>query len=478
MKKRISLMLVIAAVLALCVGAVAVQAEEDGFSPDKYITFDGGFGELPDGSMSYELEVPDYGVEFTLPENTFIYENAAFKGWLYQYELWQPGEKVIAVEDARASAVWLGDGCMGLVTVNKLLGTSCMSEISADVAGEDPETALIVPSPYEDFMTWNTVDAWFEGWRIMADGANDLIPPGYDPQLKAGEQLFLEAVWNEDLSKAYKVEFNSNAPADSEMTSDVGYIYVKKGEALQAGLGIEYYGYDFDGWYDKPEGGNLIAGDQEEFTPAGDLVLYSHWKVESGEDDPSDEPEMDFVDVPEGAYYYDPVVWAVENGITSGTDETHFSPDRNTTRAQMVTFLWRAAGSPVVNYAMPFTDVDQESYYAEAVRWAAAEKIATGTKATQFSPDASITREQLAAFIYRYAQTLGQGFVGEWYFPLDFADADKVSSWADEPMHWCTMNGIINGTGKNLLSPQGTATRGQIVTMLYRFFELQQAEEE
>jgi|GEM_PF-1436533 len=177
-----------------------------------------------------------------------------------------------------------------------------------------------------------------------------------------------------------------------------------------------------------------------------------------------------FVDVADQDWFHDAVQWAVSNKITNGTDDTHFSPSALCTRAQMVTFLWRAAGSPASEGELIFSDVDSGAYYADAVRWAAAEKIVMGTTETTFSPNAPVSREQLATFIYRVAQADGQGFTGAWAFLLDFEDADQVSSWADEGVHWCVMKKILTGTGQNKLSPKGTATRAQIVTMLYRYF--------
>ena len=177
-----------------------------------------------------------------------------------------------------------------------------------------------------------------------------------------------------------------------------------------------------------------------------------------------------FADVADKDWFSEAVAWAVKQNVTTGTDDTHFSPDLPCTRAQMVTFLWRAAGKPVVNEALPFTDVAQDAYYADAVRWAVANKIVLGTTATTFSPNSPVSREQLATFLYRYAQSKGEGFVGAWYFPLTFDDAASVSSWADEGVHWCTMKGILSGVGNGRLAPQATATRAQIVTMLYRCF--------
>ena len=172
-----------------------------------------------------------------------------------------------------------------------------------------------------------------------------------------------------------------------------------------------------------------------------------------------------FVDVATGSYYEDAVDWAVENGITKGTDDTHFSPDGICTRAQAVTFLWRAAGSPVVNYLMPFTDVDEGAYYAEAVRWAASTGIVTGLTETTFGTDSVCTRAQAAAMIYRCAQAQGKGFTGAWMFHLPFTD---VPEWAYESVVWCYMNGVTTGVSETSFAPGNDCTRAQIVTFLAR----------
>ncbi len=115
-----------------------------------------------------------------------------------------------------------------------------------------------------------------------------------------------------------------------------------------------------------------------------------------------EQPEFRFADVQDkSAYYYDSVYWAVENGITNGITATLFGPDGGCTRAQIVTFLWRSQKSPVVNYAMNFSDVDSGAFYAEAVRWAVSENVTAGTSATTFTPNATCTRAQIVTFLYR-----------------------------------------------------------------------------
>lgn len=174
-----------------------------------------------------------------------------------------------------------------------------------------------------------------------------------------------------------------------------------------------------------------------------------------------------FVDVPAGAYYYDAVLWAAEGGIVTGTDAVHFSPDDSCTRAQLVTFLWRAAGSPVVNYAMNFTDVDSGAYYAEAVRWAASEKVVEGTTAETFAPDTAVTRAQVVTMLYRFAKAQGMDTTQGGMAIREFDDFDAVPAYALKAMDWAVNAGVLKGDNNRLL-PQDNCTRAQIVTMLYR----------
>ena len=174
-----------------------------------------------------------------------------------------------------------------------------------------------------------------------------------------------------------------------------------------------------------------------------------------------------FYDVPNDAYYYEAVKWAAENGITGGVGNSLFAPNQPCTRAQIVTFLWRVAGSPVVNYLMPFTDVDEGAYYAEAVRWAASTGIVTGLTETTFGTNDGCTRAQAAAMIYRCAQAQGKGFTGAWMFHLPFTD---VPEWAYESVAWCYMNGVTTGVSETSFAPDNDCTRAQIVTFLWRAF--------
>ena len=169
-----------------------------------------------------------------------------------------------------------------------------------------------------------------------------------------------------------------------------------------------------------------------------------------------------FVDVATGSYYEDAVDWAVENGITQGTDDTHFSPDGICTRAQAVTFLWRAAGSPEPETrAMPFTDVPVGSYYYDAVLWAVENGITKGTSDTTFSPNMTCTRAQIVAFLWRSEKSPAAGTANP------FADVKSTAYYAVAVL-WAVKENITKGTTNTTFSPDADCTRSQIVTFLWR----------
>ena len=180
--------------------------------------------------------------------------------------------------------------------------------------------------------------------------------------------------------------------------------------------------------------------------------------------EPADPPAVTapfFADVPEDAFYHDAVLWAVEKAITNGTGETEFSPDGDCTRAQVVTFLWRAAGSPSPAVsAQTFSDVEENAYYSSAVLWGVEKGITNGTGENLFSPDRTITRAEAVTLLARYANGSGSG-------TLPFTDVPK-DSYYFQSVQWAAEKGITAGTGKNTFSPKASCTRGQIVTFLYR----------
>lgn len=182
------------------------------------------------------------------------------------------------------------------------------------------------------------------------------------------------------------------------------------------------------------------------------------------------EVESPFKDVFVSDWYYDAVKYAVDKQMFTGTSETTFSPNANMTRAMLVTVLHRMEGRPAVNAANNFRDVKNGQWYTEAILWANARNIVTGYGNGLFGIDDPVTREQMAAILYRYAQAKGFNTAA-----LDdlggYTDAPSVSQWALEAMKWAVGQGLINGTTETTLSPGGTATRAQVATILMRFAE-------
>ena len=173
-------------------------------------------------------------------------------------------------------------------------------------------------------------------------------------------------------------------------------------------------------------------------------------------------PATAFTDVPPGAYYADAVAWAVAKGITSGTNTTTFSPDDSCTRGQMATFLWRAAGQPEPkNAESPFTDVKPDAYYYKAVLWAAENKITSGVSADRFAPDDACTRCQMTTFLFRYSKADKVSVANP------FTDVKEGEYYYDSVM-WAVKENVTSGTGATTFSPEDICTRGQMVTFLYR----------
>lgn len=182
---------------------------------------------------------------------------------------------------------------------------------------------------------------------------------------------------------------------------------------------------------------------------------------------------LPFTDIADNAWYADAVRYVYKHGLMAGTSATTFAPDVTTSRSMIATILWRMAGSPVVNYAMTYTDVAQGQWYSEAVRWATSEGIVGGYGNGLFGTNDPITREQFAAMLYRFAQEQGyEVSIGENTNILSYTDVADLSEYAISAMQWAVGAGIINGTGDgSTLSPQGQATRAQAAVMLMRFCE-------
>ena len=221
-------------------------------------------------------------------------------------------------------------------------------------------------------------------------------------------------------------------------------------------------GHTFIGWYTERSLMNKVSG----VYLTKDMTVYAGWRVNENPGTGANP----FTDVSEKDWFYGDVMFVYENGLMLGTSKTLFSPHGTATRGMMATILWRMEGSPVPKGKNSFTDVEAEKWYADAITWTAENGIFAGYGKDKFGPDDPITREQLAAIFYRYADYKGYDLTVKGNLDK-FKDADKITDYAKTAMQWAVGSGLMKGKSGNLLDPQGTATRAEIAAMLHRFIE-------
>ena len=221
-------------------------------------------------------------------------------------------------------------------------------------------------------------------------------------------------------------------------------------------------GHTFIGWYTERSLMNKVSG----VYLTKDMTVYAGWRV----DENPGTGANPFTDVSEKDWFYGDVMFVYENGLMLGTSKTLFSPHGTATRGMMATILWRMEGSPVPKGKNSFTDVEAGKWYADAITWTAENGIFAGYGKDKFGPDDPITREQLAAIFYRYADYKGYDLTVKGNLDK-FKDADKITDYAKTAMQWAVGSGLVKGKSGNLLDPQGTATRAEIAAMLHRFIE-------
>ena len=221
-------------------------------------------------------------------------------------------------------------------------------------------------------------------------------------------------------------------------------------------------GHAFIGWYSERSLTNKVSG----VYLTKDMTVYAGWRV----DENPGTGVNPFTDVSEKDWFYGDVMFVYENGLMLGTSKTLFSPHGTATRGMMATILWRMEGSPAPKGKNSFTDVEAGKWYADAITWTAENGIFAGYGKDKFGPDDPITREQLAAIFYRYADYKGYNLTVKGNLDK-FKDADKVTDYAKTAMQWAVGSGLMKGKSGNLLDPQGTATRAEIAAMLHRFIE-------
>ena len=256
-------------------------------------------------------------------------------------------------------------------------------------------------------------------------------------------------------------------------------------------------GYRFEGWFDSKKGGKEVTANT---IFAEDITIYAHWEKKSSggsssrgvssikivasdnnkdnfsqidnEDIRDSYSKKEFADVhPLSHWATEDIDYVYSKGLMAGTADNAFSPDVNVTRAMLATVLYRMEGKPAVNRSIPFGDVDMGAYYADAVVWAKQNGIVAGYSETSFGPDDSITREQIAAIIYRYAQYKGMNVV-TLEDNLHFADSKDISDYAVSAMNWAVGTGLMKGKSTTTINPKDNATRAEIAAILHRFAEV------
>nr|WP_288672486.1 S-layer homology domain-containing protein [uncultured Anaerotignum sp.] len=222
------------------------------------------------------------------------------------------------------------------------------------------------------------------------------------------------------------------------------------------------HGHTFIGWYSDQSLTNQIS----EVSLTKNMTVYAGWRA----DENLDIVVNPFTDVSEKDWFYNDAMFVYKNGLMLGTSKTLFSPHGTVTRGMMATILWRMEGSLAPKGENSFTDVEAGMWYTDAITWTAENGIFAGYSKDKFGPDDPITREQLTAIFYRYADYKGYKLTVTGNLDK-FEDADKITDYAKTVMQWAVGNGLIKGKSENLLDPQGTATRAEIAAMLHRFVE-------
>ena len=286
----------------------------------------------------------------------------------------------------------------------------------------------------------------------------------------------------EDLEYAFVIDKAAQDAPAAPTLKDRSYTSITLNEVAANDNGATAeYSMDGENWQPSPTFTGLTSGttytfyvryaatDNYNASPASDAVKFTtrHHSSPSTPVTPDPEPTPDdsskFADVPANAYFADAVKWAVDKGITNGLSDTMFGPYESCTRAQIVTFLWRAAGSPEPKAASSFTDVPASAYYAKAVAWAVENGITNGMTETTFAPNATCTRGQSVTFLYRVLKGTASGSV-------NFTDVPANAFYTDA-VNWAVANNVTNGTSNTTFSPNADCTRAEIVTFLYRAYQ-------
>ena len=308
----------------------------------------------------------------------------------------------------------------------------------------------------------------FDGWTSSKGGSFDDASSASTTFTMPAADTTITAAWSYiggggSTTDYYRLTFETNG--GSEISS------IRRAEYTTIDL-TDYTptreGYEFTGWYADENLTEKITS----IRLTRNTTVYAGW--EEIKENPSTGFENPFTDVSESDWFFNDVKFVYQNGLMNGTSATTFSPEGTTSRGMIVTILWRMAGSPDMEdkiWGYPFADVDATAYYGTAVYWARLNGIAGGYDDATFGPNDPITREQMAAILYRYAQYKGYDVSAKADLNK-FTDADEISNYALEALQWANAEGLINGKGDGVLDPKGQATRAEAAVILTRFNEV------
>ena len=429
----------------------AVTVGEGASLADWTITFNAG-----GGSGNMDSVTVKTGTNYILPECGFTAPtDQEFKAWEISGTEYKVGDSYTVNGDTEIKALWensvITPTTYTVTVSNDGKGTGTASPSTA-AAGT---TITLTATPNEGYH--------FKEWQVISGG----VTIKDDKFTMPSANVEVKAIFEKDTGGGgggynppvtyYTLRFETGGGSDIPSVQGTYNTYIDLTKYVPT-----WRGHTFIGWYSERSLMNKVSG----VYLTKDMTVYAGWRV----DENPGTGANPFTDVSEKDWFYGDVMFVYENGLMLGTSKTLFSPHGTATRGMMATILWRMEGSPAPKGKNSFTDVEAGKWYADAITWTAENGIFAGYGKDKFGPDDPITREQLAAIFYRYADYKGYDLTVKGNLDK-FKDADKITDYAKTAMQWAVGSSLVKGKSGNLLDPQGTATRAEIAAMLHRFIE-------
>ena len=418
---------------------------------DCTITFNAG-----GGSGSMEPVTVKARTNYILPDCGFTAPaDQEFKAWEISGTEYKVGDSYTVLGDTEIKALWEN---------SVITPTTYTVTVSNDGNGTGTAAPSTAAAGTEITLTAKPNEGYhFKEWKVISGG----VTIKDDKFLMPNDNVEVKAIFEKDTGGGgggynppvtyYTLRFETGGGSDIPSVQGTYNTYIDLTKYVPT-----WRGHTFIGWYSERSLMNKVSG----VYLTKDMTVYAGWRV----DENPNTGANPFTDVSEKDWFYGDVMFVYENGLMLGTSKTLFSPHGTATRGMMATILWRMEGSPAPKGKNSFTDVEAGKWYADAITWTAENGIFAGYGKDKFGPDDPITREQLAAIFYRYADYKGYDLTVKGNLDK-FKDADKITDYAKTAMQWAVGSGLVKGKSGNLLDPQGTATRAEIAAMLHRFIE-------